>query len=216
MYNPKTGAWSENANDDFNEHFETTYYLKYNIEKAIYSLDKIMKRKIDYSEFSNRCVYYHFYIDNLLNSLGHIRRRFFNNNVEQERIERNRKEYNYILINEHGKSICNYPIIGDNNIRNFIEHIDEKDEVLMNIGIYYGSFNVIYKGMNQRLKIELLNNEKKQNNLLNLLTKEYKILTVEDGIVKEYKLNLIELEQELKELKKINDKIWSFLTDNIF
>lgn len=216
MYNPKTGAWSENANDDFNEHFETTYYLKYNIEKAIYSLDKIMKRKIDYSEFSNRCVYYHFYIDNLLNSLGHIRRRFFNNNVEQERIERNRKEYNYILINEHGKSICNYPIIGDNNIRNFIEHIDEKDEVLMNIGIYYGSFNVIYKGMNQRLKIELLNNEKKQNNLLNLLTKEYKILTVENGTVKEYKLNLVELEEELKELKKINDKIWDFLTNNIF
>ena len=56
MYNPNTGVWIENAKDDFTEHFETTYYLKYNIEKAIYSLEKIMKAKIDFSEFSNRCV----------------------------------------------------------------------------------------------------------------------------------------------------------------
>lgn len=216
MYNPNTGEWSENAKEDFKEHFETTYYLKYNIEKAIYSLEKIMKPKIDFSEFSNRCVYYHFYIDNLLNAIEHIRRRFFNNNANQERIERNKKEYNYTLISKQRNEICNYPIIGDNKIRNFIEHIDERDEKLMNIGMYYGGFNVIYKGMNRQLKIDLLNNEKQQNNLLNLLTKEYNILTIEKGIVKDYKLNLVELKKELKELKKINDRIWIYLTDNIF
>jgi len=216
MYNPNTGVWIENAKEDFTEHFETTYYLKYNLEKAIYSLEKIMKEKIDFSEFSNRCVYYHFYVDNLLNAIGHIRRRFFNNNANQERIERNKKEYNYILINEQGKEIYNYPIIGDNSIRNFIEHIDEKDEKLMDIGMYYGSFNVIYKGMNQQMKINLLNDKNKQNNLLNLLTKEYKILTVQDEKVKEYKLNLIELKKELEKMKLINDKIWNYLTYHIF
>ena len=218
MYNPNTGVWIENAKDDFTEHFETTYYLKYNIEKAIYSLEKIMKVKIDFSEFSNRCVYYHFYVDNLLNAIGHIRRRFFNNKANQERIERNKKEYNYIFINEQGKKIYNYPIIGDNSIRNFIEHIDEKDEMLMKMGVYNGSFNVIYKGMNQQIKKDLLNSEKKQNNLLNLLSKEYKILTINNNnnVVREYKLDLIELNNELKRLKKINDKIWSFLTDNLF
>lgn len=218
MYNYNTGEWTENGNDDFKEHFETTYYLKYNIEKALYSLNKILKLKIDYSEFSNRCAYYHFYIDNLLNSVGHIRRRFFNNNADPDRIERNNREYNYSSTDEYGKFICNYPIIGDNQIRNFIEHIDEKDEALMKIGMYNGCFNVIYRGMNQQLKTELLNDEKKQNNLLNLLTKEYKILTVVDknNSVKEHKLNLIELKKELEELKKINDKIWNFLTNNFF
>ena len=216
MYNPNTGVWIENAKDDFTEHFETTYYLKYNIEKAIYPLEKIMKAKIDFSEFSNRCVYYHFYVDNLLNAIGHIRRRFFNNNANQERIERNKKEYNYILINEQGKEIYNYPIIGDNSIRNFIEHIDEKDEKLMDIGMYYGSFNVIYKGMNQQTKINLLNDKNKQNNLLNLLTKEYKILTVQDKNIKEYKLDLVGLKKELEKMKLINKKIWSYLTDELF
>ena len=45
MYNPNAGVWIENEKEDFKEHFETTYYLKYNIEKAIYSLEKIMKSK---------------------------------------------------------------------------------------------------------------------------------------------------------------------------
>ena len=210
MYNPNTGVWIENAKEDFTEHFETTYYLKYNLEKAIYTLEKIMKVKIDFIEFSNRCVYYHFYVDNLLNAIGHIRRRFFNNNANQERIERDKKEYNYILINDQGKEIYNYPIIGDNSIRNFIEHIDEKDEKLMDIGMYYGSFNVIYKGMN------LLNDKNKQNNLLNLLTKEHKILTVQDKKIKEYKLDLVGLKKELEKMKLINDKIWSYLTYQIF
>ena len=40
MYNYELGTWTEYDTDDFKEHFETTYYLKYNIEKAIYSLDK--------------------------------------------------------------------------------------------------------------------------------------------------------------------------------
>lgn len=218
MYDPKLGTWTENAKDDFAEHFETTYYLKYNIEKALYSLGKIMKSKIDYSEFSNRCVYYHFYIDNVLNSTGHIRRRFFNNNANSDRIERNKKEYDYSSIDNNGNLICNYPIIGNNEIRNFIEHIDEKDEMLMKMGLYNGSFNVIYKGMNQQIKKDLLNSEKKQNNLLNLLSKEYKILTVDNksNVVKECKLDLIELKEELEKLKKINNTIWSFLTDNLF
>ncbi len=153
-----------------------------------------MKSKIDYSEFSNRCVYYHFYINNVLNSIGHIRRRFFNNNANSDRIERNKKEYDYSSIDNNENLICNYPIIGNNEIRNFIEHIDEKDERLMKMKLYNGSFNVIYKGMNQKIKEDLLNSERGPNNLLNLLSKEYKILTVDSksNVVKECKLDLIE------------------------
>jgi len=214
MYEPNSGCWIQSSGENFTEHFETTYYLKYNIEKALYSLNKILQLQIDYSEFSNRCVYYHFYIDNLLNSIAHIRRRFFNNKVDVERIERNRKEYNYGVIDENNEMYCNYPTIANYEIRNFIEHIDEKDEALMKMGAYNGSFNVIYKGMNPQLKKELLNDKRKQNNLLNLLTKEYKILMIkEDNIIQEYKINLLELKIELEKLKEINEKIWMFLTD---
>lgn len=48
----------------------------------------------------------------------------------------------------------------------------------MNMGLYNGCFNVIYEGMDEQLKKALLSNERRQNNLLNLLTKEYSILTV--------------------------------------
>ncbi len=178
MYNTKLNIWEENGKNNSLEHFETTYYLKYNIEKALYSLEKILKSEIDCDGFSNRCVYYHFYIDNLLNSVGHIRRRFFNNNVTLAKIERNRKEYDYNSIDEYGVMTCKYPIITGNEIRNFVEHIDEKDEILMNMGLYNGCFNVIYEGMDEQLKKALLSNERRQNNLLNLLTKEYSILTV--------------------------------------
>lgn len=178
MYNTKLNIWEENGKNNSLEHFETTYYLKYNIEKALYSLEKILKSEIDCDGFSNRCVYYHFYIDNLLNSVGHIRRRFFNNNVTLAKIERNRKEYDYNSIDEYGVMTCKYPIINGNEIRNFVEHIDEKDEILMNMGLYNGCFNVIYEGMDEQLKKALLSNERRQNNLLNLLTKEYSILTV--------------------------------------
>ena len=178
MYNTKLNIWEENGKNNSLEHFETTYYLKYNIERALYSLEKILKSEIDCDGFSNRCVYYHFYIDNLLNSVGHIRRRFFNNNVTLDKIERNRKEYDYNSIDEYGVMTCKYPIINGNEIRNFVEHIDEKDEILMNMGLYNGCFNVIYEGMDEQLKKALLSNERRQNNLLNLLTKEYSILTV--------------------------------------
>lgn len=52
--------------------------------------------------------------------------------------------------------------------------------------------------------------------MLNLLTKEYKILTVQDKKIKEYKLDLVGLKKELEKMKLINDKIWSYLTDELF
>ena len=218
MYDPITGAWIANANEKFEEHFETTYYLKYNIEKALYSLDKILMKKIDYSEFTNRCAYYHFYIDSLFNAVGHIRRRFYNENICQDRIERNRSEYNYCAISTDGSKICNYPVIGNDKVRNFVEHIDEKDEVLIDKGLYNGTFNVIYNGMNLKTKKELQNDERKQNNLLNLITKEYKVLNIDTKTkeVHEYRINLMDLKKELENLKGHNDSIWGYMTEKFW
>lgn len=220
MYNPITKTWTQFADEDWREHFETTYYLKYNIEKALYSLEKILLSKINYSDFSNRCTYYHFYIDNLMNAIGHIGKRFNYNvreSIDNKRIDRNKFEYNYEL-----KGICNYPNLSNKKIRDFIEHIDEKDEELMKSGKYHGTFNVIYKGMNQEVKKHLLDNKKKQNNMLNLIDKTYTIYYIKEttpsGIIKskELSIKLIELKKELEIIKNINNKIWDFLNDTSF
>lgn len=220
MYNPNTKEWSEDIKEDWREHFETTYYLKYNIEKALYSLNKILIPKIDYRDFSNRCTYYHFYIDNLVNAIGHIVKRFTYNtrsSIDDKRIDRNKSEYNYEI-----EGNCNYPNLNNKKIRNFIEHVDEKDEDLIKAGKYYGTFNVIYKGMNQLIKKDLLSDKKKQNNILNLIDKTYTIYYIKEitstGKIKtnEYYINLLELKNEIETLRDINNQIWYFLNDNFF
>lgn len=220
MFNPNNQEWTENTNEYWSEHFETTYYLKYNLEKALYSLNKILITKIDYTDFSNRCTYYHFYIDNLTNALGHISKRFNYNSritIDNTRVDRNKYEYNY-----ETNGICNFPNVNNKQIRNFIEHIDEKDEDLIKSGKYYGTFNVIYKGMNPEMKKDLLNNEKKQNNILNLINKTYNVYYIKEitstGIIKtrESSIKLLELKNELEILKKINDKIWYYLNTKFF
>lgn len=220
MFNHNNQEWTENTNEYWSEHFETTYYLKYNLEKALYSLNKILITKIDYTDFSNRCTYYHFYIDNLTNALGHISKRFNYNSritIDNTRVDRNKYEYNY-----ETNGICNFPNVNNKQIRNFIEHIDEKDEDLIKSGKYYGTFNVIYKGMNPEMKKDLLNNEKKQNNILNLINKTYNVYYIKEitstGIIKtrESSIKLLELKNELEILKKINDKIWYYLNTKFF
>lgn len=42
MFNPNNQEWT-NTNENWSEHFETTNYLKYNLEKALYSLNNINK-----------------------------------------------------------------------------------------------------------------------------------------------------------------------------
>ena len=185
----------------------------------MYSLRKILQSEIDHSEFSNKCVYYHFYIDSLLNAIVHIRRRFDDTryNIKKNEklyrhINRNKEMYRYI--NEGKKEEWNYPTIHNSStIRNFVEHINEKNAKLIEADTYYGCFNVVYEGMDLNTKEELRSNEKKQNNLLYLINKEYRILTVKDEKkkVEEYKLDLLELEKELKEMKAINDQIWEKL-----
>lgn len=215
IYNYDTSEWSDSGKESWKEHFETTYYLKYNIEKSLYSLNKILQSKIDYSDFSNRSVYYHFYIDNVLNAIGHIKRRFYNNNIKNKnRIDRNRKEYSYEYASENGKIICRYPNINNIEIRHFAEHIDEYNEKLIDNKIFNGTFNVIYRGMNNKIRKELLNSEKQQNNLLNIITKEYTVLKIDknNNIIK-CTINLVKLKKELEEMQKINNKIWGYLNN---
>ena len=219
MYDPKTGIWFSISKEDWREHFEVTYYIKYNVNKALFSLDKILAKKVDYSGFASRSEYYHFYTDSLLSAITHINRRFNNNKANDETIKRNRKEYDYI---DNNTNKCNYQSLGSRTIRNFIEHIDENDEKLINLGIYNGTFNVIYNGMNLKVKKDLLSDKNKQNNLLNLIKKEYKIMRIKEGgetlleNIKEYTINLLKVKEDILKMKNINDKIFCYLANNRF
>ena len=223
MYDYETGAFTNNVKDNWKEHFETTYYIKYNIEKALFALNKILEKKPNLNEFSNRCTYYHFYIDSLIDAMGSIWNRFsFNNRsgIDDKRVNRNIKEYNFGKLDSNNQFInVNYKSF-NKKIRNFVQHIDEKDEILMKNNLYFGTFNVIYKGMNPSIKKDLLNPLKKQNNILNLIDKTYIVYSPEqkDGKVKyiELKINLNDLNIDLLNLKKTNDTIFSYLNDSIF
>lgn len=224
MYDYETGAFIGTVNDDWTEHFETTYYIRYNLEKALYSLNKIFDEHPNFKDFSNSPTYYHFYIDSLVEAVGKIYKRFHFNNrssIDNERVKRNISEYNYGILNDKNNfTEINYKNLNI-NVRNFVEHIDEKDEFLMKDNLFYGTFNVIFEEMDSKIKNDLLNEEKKQNNLLNLIDKTYRVYSQYDTNAsgkrkyKFYQINLVELKNELLKMKAINDKIHSYLSYHI-
>lgn len=121
----------------------------------------------------------------------------------------NLKHQARINIKEYDYTDDNYPLLNDKDFRNFIEHIDEKDSVLIEDGNYYGTFNLIYPNMDENLKKELLNSKQKQNNLLNLETMDYRIVFIENESLQEKTINLIELKNELIGINRISEIIWN-------
>ena len=157
-----------------------------------------------------------------MDAIGQIRNRFSFNDIDHERIKRNIEEYNFGIINSKKEYIkVNYKQI-NKKTRNFVMHVDKKDECLIKDKIYYGTFNVIYKGMNLNTKKDLLNPLKKQNNLLNLINKTYTVYSHYDKTnsgknkYRDYEINLLELKKDLLKLKETNDKIYRHLNDKLF
>ena len=48
MYDPKTGIWIDTNERKYE--FETAYYLKYNLEKAKFAIEKIYSKDINFQE----------------------------------------------------------------------------------------------------------------------------------------------------------------------
>ena len=210
MYDPKTGAYSVTVEEFPNEHLhkrETTYYLNYNSQKGLYAIEKLSE---DYEGTpQEKCFNYHIYLDLLFESVGMIINRF-----------KPQKKSGNILMQSQNNCIeyefdsKNYPLLNDKSFRNFIEHIDERDEILIENKVYYGTFNLIYFNMDGKIKDGLLDTKKQQNNLLNLEDMTYTILDVEkyngSNIVKKV-ININELKNELMRINNVSKIIWNYL-----
>ena len=109
----------------------------------------------------------------------------------------------------------NYPLLHDKSFRNFIEHIDEKGHMLIEKHKYWGTFNLIYPNMKEKVRNDLLDSHKPQNNLLNIENMTYTILDYDKKTdsIKTKIINILELEKELQQIQKISSRIWSFLTE---
>ena len=201
MYDPKTGVWM-NVGQKVYE-FEAAYYLKYNLEKANYAIDKIYSKNVDFTQYSNKCVYYHIYTDLLMEAMGQIRNRFYSGNKVKEEYKEIRK--NNCISYDFNKN--NYPILSEKEFRNFVTHIDERnmDFIIQNKGV--GGFNVIFDDTTESEKKAFLN-LKSQNNTLDLVNKIYYIYSNKKKKTVELHLEL--LKDELKRLEEINSSIWSY------
>lgn len=211
MYDPKTCSFievaTEDAYRDFSYHFDNTYYINYYSRKALFAIEKLYDN-INISDIKEAAFYYHIYTDMLFNAIGLINDRFIAkkrySKILKENIEINKKEYDF--------SNVNYPNISDKVFRNFIEHINQKCEQLIKYKKYYGTFNFIHQDMNQKSIEELLSDEKKQNNILNLINRTYRIFYVNDGVTYTKEVSIDDLKMELTKIYEISNNIWNYLT----
>ena len=210
MYDSKTGIYMHTINTFKNEGLyknESAYYLKYNSAKGIYAIEKLFE--IFEGNTQEKCFYYHMYLDLLFQSVGMIINRFKPHKRSGnlfEQAKSNRIEYDY---NKN-----NYPLLNNKSFRNFIEHIDERDEKLIDNNMYNGTFNLIYPNMDIKTKKELLNSVKPHNNLLNLEDMTYTILDSDNKDVPNIEkkiININELKEELIKINKISTTIWDYL-----
>lgn len=199
MYNYEDGSYSFGVDNFTNEGMyqkESAYYIKYNSKKALYALSKIFNGD-DIENVEEKCFYYHVYIDLLFEAVGMIINRFKISNQTGNRalqVDNNCKQYNF--------KKDEYPLLYDKSFRNFIEHIDERDEFLIDNNIYYGTFNLIYPKMDSKIKEGLLDSKKDQNNLLNIEKMTYTILDYN-----KLKNNKGKLNKKTIDLKKLEIEI---------
>lgn len=211
MYDIKTGVYSQCVDSFKNESLhkkETTYYLKYNSDKGLYAIERLYENYE--GTLQEMCTYYHMHLDMLFQAVGMIINRF-NPQKKKGNIllqsENNCIEYDF--------NTENYPLLSDKSFRNFIEHIDERDEILIEKKAYYGTFNLIYPHMDNKLKEELLNENKQQNNLLNLENMTYTILDIEKNDTKDIVKKVIDISRLKEEILKINNiskTIWGYIS----
>lgn len=181
--------------------FAHNYYIKFNAEKALFALDQLDQLATSAQPDCTRC---HIYSDLLLDGCGMVRKFFVtgNKNVRdehEEQVTENRYVYEY----DEGK----YPAISSCEFRNFIEHIEERTDRLIAGDSFFGTFNVIYPGMDDELRRDLTDIDRLQNNTLDLESMTYRIVDRPGEPACELDLN--ELRQELCLILKRADIVWS-------
>lgn len=215
MYDPNTGMFFY-GDDELGKigllQKESAYYLKFNSEKALYAIDQL-KREYEGVSLADKCFHYHVYVDLLFEAIGLIYNRFVctRRNIPEDVLKlqlMNRQQYKF--------DSNRFPLLHDKSFRNFIEHIDERDERLADSNNYFGTFNMIFSGMNMDTRRDLLKIDKPQNNLLNLEEMSYTILESNGDTVEQKTISILQLETEIKEINKTSNILWNYLTESIW
>ena len=211
MYDPKTGAYFYTTPQFDNEgkyRFEHTYYLKYNSKKALYLIDQLFSLNM---RGENDIFLAHVFIDSVFQSAGLIYSRF-----RLDKATGNHKKQNENNIKEYEFDERSYPLLSDKDFRNFIEHIEENDQQLIDNGQFFGTFNVVYPDLDSELKEKLLTSH--QNNMLDLEKKTYSILLVkgEDHHLEPKTISLDELRQEFQKIYDRSSIIWDYMQDSVW
>lgn len=187
---------------------ETSYYLQFQIDSALISIDYITNCGYDINSiFKSKAEYYHYYLDHLLYSIGQIANRFkpVNNKTKNaeainERVIANCKNYQF--------SESKYPILSNKLYRNTVEHIDEYNvgTIINHKGV--GGFNYIDNDTDTDL-IEFLRKDKSKHiYTLDLIVGEVYIQREET----ELRLNIASLKNELEELKVSVECLFEYAT----
>ena len=212
MYDPKTGAFFY-GNDECGKigllQKESAYYLKFNTQKALYAIDQL-KQKYESTSLPEKCFHYHVYVDLLFEAVGLIYNRFV---CTKSSVPADVLKLQQMNCQQYEFDVNNYPLLHNKSFRNFIEHIDERDERLAESGNYFGTFNMIFEGMDTDTRQDLLKSNKPQNNLLNLEDMTYTILELKNGIPVQSSISIVELEKEIERILYVSAKLWDFLTN---
>lgn len=204
MYDPNLGLFL-NGQDSFPNQaayrFAHNYYIKFNAEKALFALEQLDQLASSAQPDCTRC---HIYSDLLLDGCGMVRKFFVagNKNVSDEH-EKQVAENRYVYEYDESK----YPAISSCKFRNFVEHIEERINCLIARGSFFGTFNVIYPGMDDGLRRGLSDVNRQQNNTLDLESMTYRIVDRPGEPVCE--LNLNKLRQELVLILERTNIVWN-------
>ena len=118
---------------------ESSYYMDFYIQSALFSMEKLMSSKPEITGDMNKVQYYHYYTDHLLFALGQISNRFVLKKNEKE-LYKKRKEQNRMNFDFSDEK---YPLLSSKRARNVLEHIDERDmDTILEDGSV-GGFNLI-------------------------------------------------------------------------
>lgn len=174
--------------------FSEMYYLCYYVNACLFSVEKLKYFDCNHP-FLSKFEYYHFFVDNILNYIGHISKLCLGKKGGNDIAKKIRFDKNL------------FPILSNRYPRNYNVHVNEKNSLAIAALNTISLFNVIFSDNDKEL-INLLNHKQKyyacildlRNNSININGYDSK-----NGKLSE-KIMINDLRKELNELKnRINN-----------
>lgn len=205
--------------DDYNFEIAVTYQLKYLVETALLSLDLIESPdNIAVKKFVNRAQYYRFYLDHLFYCFGQINDRFVMKYVKDQKVQMIKAEYIKLNRTNYRFTEEQFEILSKKLPRNIIEHLDERNLATIKKRSAVGGFNVISENSDLEM-IESINKFPEcYPYTLNLINKTVIFYDIQQkqSCKKKFIIALLQLRNELEELKENIEQFDQILHDNWF